>query len=226
MEPNENKKETATAKKPSIVVRLAKNRTAQVIGVIILIILIVVGGIVAKTLGSRVYTDQADIEAPVITLSPTAPGVLQKIFVNVGDYVAADTVVAQVGDQMIQTQVAGIITSTEDSIGQNVGTTDAIVTMVDPTTLRAVAHLDEDKGLSSVAVGDHVVFTVDAFGSKQFQGVVDEISPTARVGDVVFNISDARETQEFDVKIRYDVNAYPQISNGMSAKVWIYTNTN
>lgn len=225
MEPNENKK-TEQPKKDPILKRLARSTAARITGAIILVVLAIVGAITFKTLNSRVYTDQADIEAPVITLSPTASGVLQKIFVNVGDHVNADTVVAQVGDELIQTQVAGIITSTEDSIGQIVNPGDAIVTMIDPTTLRAVAHLDENKGLSSVAIGDHVVFTVDAFAGKEYQGVVDEISPTARQGDVVFNISDARETQEFDVKIRFDVNAYPELANGMSAKVWIYKNTN
>jgi len=222
MEPKENK--PAENKKEPILKRLAKNKTARIIGVILLIVLAIVGAVVAKTLNSRVYTDQADIEAPTITLSPSTSGVLQKIFVNVGDHVNADTVVAQVGNQLIQTQVAGIITSTKNSIGQNVGPSDAIVTMIDPTTLRAVAHLDEDKGLSSVQIGEHVVFTVDAFAGKNYQGVVDEISPTARQGDVVFNISDARETQEFDVKVRFDVNAYPELANGMSAKIWIYKN--
>jgi len=65
-------------------------------------------------------------------------------------------------------------------------------------------------------------FTVDAFGSRKFQGIVDEISPTARQEDIVFNISDKRQTNQFDVKIRFDVSAYPEIKNGMSAKVWIY----
>ncbi len=220
----ENQKTDSQPKKTPILTRLARSKAARIIGVVILIVLAIVGAIILKTLNSRVYTDQADIEAPTITLSPTTPGVLQKIFVNVGDHVNADTPVAQVGNQLIQTQVAGIITSTKNSIGQNVSPSDAIVTMIDPTTLRAVAHLDEDKGLSSVQVGEHVVFTVDAFAGKQYQGIVDEISPTARQGDVVFNISDARETQEFDVKIRFDVTAYPELTNGMSAKVWIYKN--
>jgi multidrug resistance efflux pump len=219
----ENKEKTAEKKTPFLN-RLAKNKTARIVGVIILVALAIATAVIAKTLNSRVYTDQADIEAPTITLGPTASGVLQKILVNVGDHVNANTVVAQVGNQLIQTQVAGIITSTENSIGQIVNPGNAVVTMIDPTTLRAVAHLDEDKGLSDVQVGEHVVFTVDAFAGKQYQGIVDEISPTARQGDVVFNISDARQVQEFDVKIRFDENAYPEIANGMSAKVWIYKN--
>jgi multidrug resistance efflux pump len=219
----ENKVKTVSTKKP-ILKRIAASKAVRWIGIIILVVLAVVGAVILKQLNSRVYTDQADIEAPTITLGPSAPGILQKLFVNVGDHVAADTPVAEVGTQIIQTQVAGIITSTDNIIGQIANPTDPIVTMIDPTQLRAVAHLDEDKGLSSVQVGDHATFTVDAFGSKDYQGIVDEISPTARENDVVFNISDQRQTQEFDVKVRFDTAAYSELSNGMSAKITIYKN--
>ena len=94
--------------------------------------------------------------------------------------------------------------------------------MVDPSQLRVVAHVDEDKGLSDIMPGDQATFTVDAFGSKKFTGVVDDVSPTARQQDIVFNISDARQTDQFDVSIRFDTAAYPELKNGMSAKVWIY----
>jgi hypothetical protein len=51
---------------------------------------------------------------------------------------------------------------------------------------------------------------------------VDEVSPTSRQSDVVFNISSQRQEQEFNIKIRFDVNKYPELKNGMSAKSWIY----
>jgi hypothetical protein len=72
-------------------------------------------------------------------------------------------------------------------------------------------------------VGDPVIFTVDAFGSKQFTGVVDEVSPTSNQSGNVFNISSERETQQFDIKVRYDTTAYPMLRNGMSARMWVYT---
>ena len=88
--------------------------------------------------------------------------------------------------------------------------------------MRVVARIDEDKGLVDIHEGQHVDFTVDAFGSKTFSGVVDEISPTSRQNDIVFTISDKRPTNQFDVKIRFDNNEYFELKNGMSAKVWIY----
>jgi len=209
-------------KKESIIKRLARNKKAQFITVAIIVIITVALGVILKQLNSRVYTDQADIEAPTITLAPATSGVLEKILVAAGDHVAANTPVAQIGTQIIQTKVAGIITHVKNSIGQIANPGDAIVTMIDPAALRAVAHLDEDKGLSDIRIGQHATFTVDAFGSKQYEGIVDEISPTAREGDIVFNISGQRQVQEFDIKIRFDTTLYQELGNGMSAKIYIY----
>jgi hypothetical protein len=93
--------------------------------------------------------------------------------------------------------------------------------MFDPNELRVIGQIDEDKGLSDVKVGQDVEFTVDAYGSKKYTGIVDEISPVSREGDVVFNISDKREVKQFDVKVRFDISKYPELKNGMSAKMWI-----
>jgi multidrug resistance efflux pump len=94
--------------------------------------------------------------------------------------------------------------------------------MIDPTQLRVDGQLEEDKGLADVAVGDRAIFTVDAFPGKTYDGVVSEISPTSHVADVVFQVSDQREEQIFDVKVAYDVSKYPELKNGMSAKIWVY----
>ena len=170
----------------------------------------------------RVYTDKADVEAAVTTISPSTPGILQEVYVNVGDIVGPDTVVARVGNELLKTTASSIITETDTALGTTVSPSTPVVQVVNPDDLRVVAHIDEDKGLSSIKVGQQVTFTLDAFGSRTFQGIVDEISPTARQTDIVFNISDKRQINQFDVKIRFDVNVYPEIKNGMSAKVWIY----
>ena len=107
-------------------------------------------------------------------------------------------------------------------IGAQIAPGQTVVEMIDPTQLRVVGKIDENKGLSQIQVGDPATFTVDAFGGKSFTGVVDEIAPTSNQSDVVFNISDQREIQQFDVKVRYDISAYPQLKNGMSARIWIY----
>ncbi len=194
--------------------------TASLLGVL------VIGGTAGVTYwiisSGRIYTDNAIVSASVTTISPSSSGILQEIYVNVGDIVGPDTVVARVGNELLKTTTQSIVTQTDDVIGTTVSPQTAVVSVVNPNDLRVIAHIDEDKGLSSIKLGQQVVFTVDAFGSRTFQGVVDEVSPTAHQNDVVFNISDKRQTNQFDIKIRFDVTAYPEIKNGMSAKVWIY----
>ena len=192
-------------------------------GIIVIVIAAIAAGFIYyEVINKRVYVDTSTIQAPEIDLSPSQPGILEDVYVNEGDEVNANQTVARVGDQLIQSTEAGLIISVPDTVGAQVNAGTPVVTMIDPTQLRIVGEVDEDKGLSRIQVGDPVVFTVDAFGGKQFSGVVDEIAPTSQQSQIVFNISDQREEQQFDVKVRFDTSAYPQLKNGMSAKMWIY----
>ena len=98
----------------------------------------------------------------------------------------------------------------------------AVVTMIDPSELRVVGQVEEDKGLKDISVGQQAVFTVDAFGSKKYIGTVEQISPTSNQSGIVFNISDKQAKQSYDVKIIFDASQHPELKNGMSAKIWIY----
>ena len=197
----------------------------SVLGALV-VIGVVGGGAYFYVSGKTVYIDQSVIQAPLINLSPANSGPLQAVFVKVGDTVTANEPVARVGDQLVEAQTTGEIVSVDQNIGEleNPLTGQAnVATMIDPTQLRVVGHLDENKGLASVQVGDTATFTVDAFGGKQYEGVVDEVSPTSEAGSVVFNISDQRPTNQFDVYVRFDPQKYPELKNGMSARIWIYT---
>lgn len=179
------------------------------------------GFIYYHSVSSTVYIDTSSIQAPEIDLSPSQSGVLEAVYVNEGDTVAANQTVARVGNELIQTTVAGTIISVPDTVGAQITPGETVVAMIDPTQLRVVGELDENKGLDRIQVGNPVTFTVDAFGGEKFSGVVDEISPTSQQSQVVFNISDQRQEQEFDVKARFDTTAYPQLKNGMSARMWV-----
>ena len=191
--------------------------------VIAFVIASLAGGLIYwRITSSRVAVDSASVEAPEIDLAPSAPGILEAVYVNEGDSVPANMTVARVGDQLIQTKVAGIIVSIPDTIGAQATAGAPVVTMIDPTQLRVVGKVDENKGLNRIKVGDTVIFTVDTFGSKQYSAVIDEISPTSEQSGIVFNISDQREVKQFDVKARFDTTQYPELKNGMSARMWIY----
>jgi multidrug resistance efflux pump len=190
------------------------------------IVLIIGGGIGAAgylaVADTRVSIDKSVVQAPQIALAPSTPGILKQVFVKEGDTIPADTVVAQVGTELIKSTVSGLVIQTDTDIGAQVSAQTPVVTMIDPSALHVVGQIDENKGLTSLKVGDRAVFTVDAFGGKKFTGVVDEISPTSNADDVVFSISDKRATNTFNVKVAYDESAYPELKNGMSARLWIY----
>ncbi len=192
-------------------------------GCIVIVIALIATGIIYEEVWSRrVYVDTASIVAPEIDLSPSQPGTLEDVYVKEGDSVNANQTVARVGDQLLQSKVAGIIVSVPNTVGAQVTPGSAVVTMIDPRELRVVGEIDENKGLDQLKVGDPITFTVDAFGSKQFSGVLDEISPTSKQSQVVFNISDQRAVQRFDIKARFDTSANPELKNGMSARMWVY----
>ncbi len=186
----------------------------------------IVSGIVAAIYlweaNGRIYIEKCQIEADSIGLSSSVSGRLNTLFVSDGDVVTENQPVAQVGNDIVKSKLAGIIISSPKNIGANFSAGEAVVTMIDPKSFRLDAQLEEDKGLSAVVVGQKVFFTIDAYGAKKYYGVVDAVSPTARTTDVVFNISSQREEQNFDIKIRFDTASYPEIKNGMSGKAWIY----
>ena len=185
-------------------------------------IAVIAGGAYWLNSQNRVYTDKAEISADMTNLSPANPGVLEEVFVSEGDEVAANQSIARVGDEIIKAKSDGIVVAINENIGTSFNPGQAVASMINPSDLRVVAHTEENKGLANIQVGQPVTFTVDAFGSKKYYGVVDEVSDTSRQSGIVFNISDKREVMEFDVKVRFDINAYPELKNGMSAKVWIY----
>ncbi len=194
------------------------------------IILVLITGAVASGLvyfysyTSKISIDKAEISANKIDLAAKTPGTLEETFVNEGDVVAADTVVARVGTTLIKTDTAGTIITVKKNVGTIFPAGTPVVSMIESGQLKVSGRLAEDKGLKDVRIGQTASFTVDAFGGKKYYGIVDEISPTSRESGVSFSISDKRETKEFEIKIRFDATTYPELKNGMSAKISIYKN--
>lgn len=203
-----------------------KERNPWVLAIAAFIVVVIGGGIGAfayfAASSKTVYIDTAQIEAPLVDLSPTTSGVLNQVYVTEGETIPPNTIVAEVGTELIKSTAGGLVVTVNNQLGKQVSPTDVIVETIDPTQLRVVGQVQEDKGLVDIAVGDKASFTVDAFGSQQFEGVVDEVAPTAVSSDVVFNVSDQREEQNFDVKVQFNTTEYPQLKNGMSARIWVY----
>lgn len=208
----------------NILHRMSRN----VLIMVILVSLILVGGIGGfiywKISQSRVYVEKAQISAPHIELSAQNSGVLAETFVNEGDIVTENTALARVGNELIKAKTNGLIIDVKADIGKLFNRGEPVVIMISLAELRVVGQVEEDKGLKDISVGQQAIFTVDAFGSKKYIGTVDEISPVSKDSGVIFNISDKREVKQFNVKIRFNIDEYTELKDGMSAKIWIYKN--
>lgn len=205
------------------IARTVKSRTIVEFGVVGLVVLGAVVGAYYWFYSSKyIYTDDAQISAPLVELSPEAPSILKSIIVKEGQFVEANAPVARVDDTYIVTNTSGLVVGINNAIGKLFAPGMPVVTMINPQDLRVVALIDENGGFSDIHAGQKVEFTVDAFGSRVYDGTVDEIGRTANTSSVVFNISDKREVRQFPVKIKFDSARYPELLNGMSARVWIY----
>ena len=201
--------------------KLGKKRSVATILAVAVLVAGLVGLFYWETTKNQIYIEKSEVSAPTIALSSSGGGVLKEIFVKEGDVVLANSPVAQIGEEIIKTSTKGLVIQIKNNIGENFVPGEAVVSIINPDDLNIIARAEEDKGLNDIAVGQQAVFTVDAFGTRKFYGVVSEVSSTSRDSGLVFNISDKREVKEFDVKIKFDIAKYNELKNGMSAKVWI-----
>lgn len=191
-------------------------------GLIVFVILIAIAGILYwNDVQSKVYVENSQVTAPVISISPGTSGIIDQVYVSTGDFVRRNQILAKVGDEILTAKTEGVITGIQDTPGQRVTATSPVISMIDPQKLRVTGKVEEDKGLADIRPGQQVVFTVDAYPSRQYSGEVEKVAPSYREGDIVFSISNKRQEQNFDVTVIYDVTAYPELKNGMSAKMWI-----
>ena len=189
---------------------------------ILLIIIVASGILVYKSLSTHISVDNSVISAPIISISPESPGILNAVYVKAGDTVVAGQTLAQVGANTLMAKVDGIIINVNNTPGEVFQPGQSVMQMIDPTQYKVIGSIKETEGLSDIKVGDPVSFTVDAFPGKTYTGVVDSISPTSNDTGIAFSISDQRPVKEFDINVKYDINLHPEFLNGMSAKMKIY----
>jgi len=172
---------------------------------------------------NTVFIEDSNIEAPIINLAASAPGTLNALYIKEGDVVAPNSEVALVGSQIISTEDGGIVSSAPVVLGSYFSPGQTVVSVVNVSQMNVVGQIEETKGLSKIKVGQRATFTVDAFSGKTYEGVVSEVSPVSDDTGVLFNISDQRPIENFDVKVSFNIPDYPELKSGMSAKITVYT---
>ena len=194
-------------------------------GSFLLLVLLAVGYFFYQKETGRVFIDNSLIQSPVITISPSASGKVQEVDVKEGQTVAKGDVLAIVGSETLRAATDGLIISAPDLTGSTVTPATSLIQMIRPVNLRVSGTIDENKGLTSIRVGQVVSFTVDALPGNTYWGYVDEISPSAVAPAFSFSTSTERATQQFTVYTKFDSASLSTIKNGMSAKMVVYNKT-
>lgn len=168
-----------------------------------------------------VSIEDSHIEAPIVNLSPAVSGILNAVYVKEGDSVSPGTEVARIGSESLISREGGIVSVAPKATGNFYAPGQTAVSIIVESRMRAVGTIEETKGLSLLKAGQAVVFTVDAFPGNEYIGKVDSVSPTSVDNSVTFSISDKRPIKKFNVYVAFDRSKYPELRNGMSAKIKI-----
>ena len=84
----------------------------------------------------------------------------------------------QVDDTSIRAPIAGIVSERQANTGDVVSPGTAILTVIDPSSLRLEALVPSDQ-IGQVKAGQRVRFTIRGFPNQTFTGKVERVSPTA-----------------------------------------------
>ncbi len=173
---------------------------------------------------NTVFIENSYLDAPLSNVNSTSAGVLNAIYVKDGDNVSINQNIVLIGSELVHAKEEGVISNPPHVIGgyYNVGQT--VTTIVVNNKMRVIGSVEETKGLKKISSGQKVMFTVDAFPGKKYEGVVDEISAISSDNGITFSISDKRPIKKFNVYVDFDHTQYPELKSGMSAKMTIYTN--
>ncbi len=171
---------------------------------------------------SKVSIENSYLDAPIVNLTPTSPGILNALYVKEGDIIQPNSQVALVGSQIIYTKEGGIVSIAPIVLGSYYVPGQTVVSVVNDQKMRVIGKIDETKGLADIKVGQRATFTVDTFPNNKYEGVVDEVSPVSNDTGIIFSISDKRVVKKFNVYITFDVSKYKELKSGMSAKSFVY----
>jgi len=131
----------------------------------------------------------------------------------------AEQAVAEARKQLDEASLAapfnGEVANVYADEGDSIGTGTTIIRLIDPTSLRLIARVNE-LDVVNVKTGQEVMISVDAMPGTVLRGLVTFISPVAREpGAILFESDD--EEKDYEVKIDFDIPENSPIRVGMNA---------
>lgn len=204
--------------------KLIKNKKVIRVTLAVLLMALIIGGFFFwETRRDRVFMDDSLITADVVTVSPATAGVLTEMDAIEGKPIKKGDIIAIINGEAVRSRTDGLVIATNTAVGGTVSTQTNLVQIIDPSQMTVVGTIDENKGLNAIVSGQVASFTVDAYPGKTYWGYVDRIGQTAKQTQAAFSISSERPVQQFQVSVRFNATAYPELKNGMSAKITVYT---
>lgn len=199
-----------------------KKPWVQSVGIIVVVFGSLYGAIFWQKSSTTVFTDMSVLEAPVAHIAPSTGGVLNVLHVEEGDYVTPNTAIAQVGTETLFAKESGVVVGKPQVLGTYMVAGQKVVDIVSTDRMRLVGTFEETEGLSKIVAGQNVTFTVDAFPDREYEGMIDTISPVSNDAGIAFSISDKRPIKKFNVYAQFDTTRYPELKSGMSAEMTVY----
>lgn len=193
-------------------------------------------GVISWHQGSQyVTTDNAYIDAPLISVSSLAVGQIISVNVDIGDRVKRQQAVAEIGTppfsssssiQGVAAPVSGYVVAVWTYPGAIVEPGSQIVTLFDDSNIWVMANIDENK-IQSVRPGQEVEVTVDSLGGAVIKGKVQGISPATAnfflLPQQSSSGSFSKVVQVVPVKITLEKTDGLRLIPGSSVEVKIFT---
>lgn len=134
-----------------------------------------------------VATDDAQLAADFIKVTPLASGTLTQFNVKQGDYVVKDQLIGSIdsdassgAESNIRAPISGTIASKTANVGDFESTAQAptLALIMDPLKIYVSADIEETN-IDKIKIGQPVDITIDQFAGKKFTGNVESIAQAA-----------------------------------------------
>jgi multidrug resistance efflux pump len=154
--------------------KINKNAAMTAIAIVVIIVVCAVFGYYEYS-SRYLKTDNAKVTADIYPISSKTEGKLLKFDAYVGKYVESGTVLGRVdGGPYIKAPSNGEFIEVDAARGDYILTTDVMGYIADVDHMYIGANIEETD-ITKVKVGQSVVVTLDAYGSKKFDGIVTKV---------------------------------------------------
>ena len=207
---------------------------------VVLAVLAVVGGIGYYIYNNYMYyqTDDAQVNAQIVSISAPTVGQLTTLSVKQGDKVTAGqtvgtiTTVATTGTVVSNTinltsPINGTIVQTSTVQGQTVSPGLTVMQVTDTSAVNVIAYVDENV-INNVSNGQQVDVTIDAYKNTTYTGHVDSIVQASAGSFSLLPTQDnasgnfTKVEQRIPVIVRLNGNGGNDLVAGMSAAITIH----